>query len=267
MPKTSIAADAAGALGVFAILAVVLGPALVHLGLFSSLRGFVVFAFGLLPCALLAFLFGSAGLLRTRPASGRLGRGRAWLGTLAGAGLLLIAGSLLFQARHAPPIHDITTNTTSPPAFSDSVRAARVHQNGVDYPDGGPSVEGLQVQAYPDLTSIILPVSTNVALDVARRAAEQLGWKVTRVDPTEGHVEAYDVSRVFMFTDDIVIRIRPAGASSIVDVRSSSRLGVGDLGKNAARIRAFRKAVLAMTHLLGAGILPNFKALTTAAGV
>jgi uncharacterized protein (DUF1499 family) len=37
-----------------------------------------------------------------------------------------------------------------------------------------------------------------------------------------------------------VIRVRPTDAGSRVDVRSVSRVGVSDVGKNAARIRAYR---------------------------
>jgi uncharacterized protein (DUF1499 family) len=247
MPKTSVTADIAAAVGILAILAVVAGPAGVHLKLFSPLRGFVTFSMGLLPGSLLAFGFGIAGFLRTHPASGRAGRGRAWLGMTIGTALLILAGFLVIRARKAPPIHDLTTDPANPPAFSDAVRAERKHQNGTDYPDGGRAVEEMQRQAYPDLAPIQLPVPPEVALDRARRVAEQLGWKITRVDPTEGRVDAYSASRFFMFVDDIVIRVRAAGGSnSIVDVRSSSRIGVGDLGKNAARIRAFRTAILAM---------------------
>ena len=47
-------------------------------------------------------------------------------------------------------------------------------------------------------------------------------------------------TRLFGFHDDIAIRIRPDGAQgSRVDVRSKSRDGKGDIGANAARIRAF----------------------------
>jgi uncharacterized protein (DUF1499 family) len=48
-------------------------------------------------------------------------------------------------------------------------------------------------------------------------------------------------SRVFGFEDDVVIRVRPApaGSGSVIDVRSKSRDGKGDLGVNAERIRTF----------------------------
>ncbi len=244
MPKTSIAADAAGALGLLAVLATILGPAGIHAGLFSPMRGFIISWFGVLPCALLALLFGIAGLLRTRPGSGRSGRGRAWLGVGVGVALLVLMGSWAFRLRRAPPIHDVTTNPAAAPVFSDAVRSLRAHLNGVDYPDGGVSVPDLQKVAYPDLSPIRLDETPEAALDRARRAAEALGWRLTRVDPTEGRVEAYDVSSVFMLVDDVVVRVSRAEAGSVVDVRSSSRVGRSDMGRNALRIRAFRAILM-----------------------
>ncbi len=244
MPRTSLSADIAAAIGTLAVLTVVLGPALVHLGLFSPLRGLIALIFGIVPCALLAFVFGIVALLSTKSAPERQGRRRAWLGTTTGFVLLLLGGFLLWRDRNTPPIHDLTTNPQSPPAFSESVRAARIRRNGVEYPDGGSSVPAMQQRAYPDLAPIGLPVPPDIALDRARRAAEELGWKITRIDPEEGRLEAYDTSRIFKFVDDIVVRIRPSGAGSVVDVRSSSRVGHGDLGKNAERIREFRRILL-----------------------
>ena len=45
------------------------------------------------------------------------------------------------------------------------------------------------------------------------------------------------------FVDDVVVRIRPDGDGSRIDVRSKSRDGQGDLGANANRIRAFSQAL------------------------
>src|SRR5207249_1400182 len=51
-------------------------------------------------------------------------------------------------------------------------------------------------------------------------------------------------TRLFGFQDDIAIRVRADGAgASRVDVRSKSRDGKGDLGTNAARIRAYVTAL------------------------
>lgn len=43
------------------------------------------------------------------------------------------------------------------------------------------------------------------------------------------------------FIDDIVIRIRPDGNGSLLDIRSVSRVGLSDVGTNAGRIRRFIK--------------------------
>ncbi|WP_264673188.1 MULTISPECIES: DUF1499 domain-containing protein [unclassified Psychrobacter] len=43
----------------------------------------------------------------------------------------------------------------------------------------------------------------------------------------------------FGFKDDIVIRITDKGDERLLDVRSKSRIGKSDLGKNAERISGF----------------------------
>ena len=58
-------------------------------------------------------------------------------------------------------------------------------------------------------------------------------------DKSSGRIEATETTRWFGFTDDIVIRLTPWGAGTRVDVRSASRAGAGDLGRNASRIRRF----------------------------
>ncbi len=63
------------------------------------------------------------------------------------------------------------------------------------------------------------------------------------VDPETGRVEARDMSLVFRFVDDVVVRVRPGTSGSVVDIRSRSRDGRGDLGINAARIRALSDAL------------------------
>ena len=74
-------------------------------------------------------------------------------------------------------------------------------------------------------------------------AAEALGWKLTVQDRATGTFEAVDVTSVFGFIDDIAVRVREDGGEAVVDVRSKSRDGKGDMGANAARIRAFRDAL------------------------
>jgi uncharacterized protein (DUF1499 family) len=66
---------------------------------------------------------------------------------------------------------------------------------------------------------------------------------VVAADRAEGRIEAVDTTFWFGFQDDVVVRIQPANDGSRINVRSKSRVGVGDLGTNAARIRAYMEAL------------------------
>jgi uncharacterized protein (DUF1499 family) len=57
--------------------------------------------------------------------------------------------------------------------------------------------------------------------------------------PAEGRIEATDTTFWWGFKDDVVIRIAPEGSGSRLDIRSESRVGVSDLGTNAARVGAY----------------------------
>ncbi|WP_264622183.1 DUF1499 domain-containing protein [Psychrobacter arcticus] len=64
------------------------------------------------------------------------------------------------------------------------------------------------------------------------------------VDTDKGIIEATDTTMWFGFKDDIVIRINDNGSEDngsehLVDIRSKSRVGSRDLGKNAERIHDF----------------------------
>ena len=72
-----------------------------------------------------------------------------------------------------------------------------------------------------------------------------MGWEIVATVPLEGRLEATATTFWFGFKDDVVVRIRRAGPVTAVDVRSKSREGRSDLGRNAERIREFRNALLA----------------------
>ena len=66
------------------------------------------------------------------------------------------------------------------------------------------------------------------------------GGAVTHQSPEDGTIEAVATTPLFGFQDDVVLRVRPGlRDGSRVDIRSKSRDGRGDIGANAARIRAF----------------------------
>ena len=144
---------------------------------------------------------------------------------------------LLAKAKQVPPIHDITTDVVEPPAF-EALREARVQSpNGIAY--RGAEIARQQQQAYADIKPKLLPLPPREAMQRAIDAARSMGWEVVAADAATGRLEATDTTGWFGFKDDVVVRIRPEGPGSRVDVRSMSRVGQSDLGANAARVRGF----------------------------
>jgi uncharacterized protein (DUF1499 family) len=167
-------------------------------------------------------------------------RARPWLPIAALCiGLLAATPPLIFRgiAKSVPPIHDITTDIQDPPAF---VTLAPVREQGPNKSGyGGADIAAQQQKAYPDIKPRTMSVPPNEAVQKALDAARSLGWEVVSTDAAAGRVEATDTTRWFGFKDDIVIRVRGQGTGSLVDVRSASRVGRSDIGKNADRVRDF----------------------------
>ena len=69
------------------------------------------------------------------------------------------------------------------------------------------------------------------------------GWDVVSQNAEAGILSATATTFWFGFKDDIAVRVRAEGAGSVVDVRSTSRVGLSDLGANAARIEAYLAGV------------------------
>jgi uncharacterized protein (DUF1499 family) len=147
----------------------------------------------------------------------------------------------LRQAARVPVIHDITTDTDHPPRFVSAVALRAAAPNPVEY--GGPEIAAKQRQGYPDLQPLSLPLPPNQAFDRALATARSMGWEIIASDPPSGRIEATDTTFWFGFKDDVVIRVAPAPNGSRVDVRSLSRVGLGDVGTNAARIRKYLAAL------------------------
>jgi uncharacterized protein (DUF1499 family) len=190
--------------------------------------GFRVFLVGAL-AGLAALVLGAAGLVTTRASTGREGRASAKTGVLLGALLVGCIAVAAAPGRGLPRINDITTDPADPPTFADPARS---------YP--GEEFARAQRAAYPDLAPIALAMPPEAAFAAARAAAGELGWAIVSEDAASGTIEATDTTAIFRFVDDVAIRVRPDGDGARVDVRSKSRDGQGDLGANAARIRAFR---------------------------
>jgi len=183
--------------------------------------------------SVVAFVLGTMSLVR----------GTQFGGLGAAVCLLLSAGAAfvpiwtVVSNAGVPAIHDITTDTVDPPLFEAVVPLRRTADNTLDY--GGSELATAQKAAYPDLETLVVPASVDVVVARARVVAEELGWEVVSSDPA-GRLEATDTTLWFGFQDDVAVRVRPAAdGASEVDVRSVSRVGQGDLGTNAKRIRLF----------------------------
>jgi uncharacterized protein (DUF1499 family) len=168
----------------------------------------------------------------------RRGMFRALAGLIIGLSAVGVPAYYLHTARSVPPIHDITTDTDDPPAFEAMLALRADAPNPASY--GGPDVAAQQREAYPDLAPVDYPIAPEAAFETALAVAQDMGWDVVAADQAAGRIEASDRTFWFGFVDDVVIRVRPTDAGSRVDVRSVSRVGVSDVGKNAARIRAYR---------------------------
>jgi len=167
-------------------------------------------------------------------------RTRPWMPVLA----LAIAAAavapplmLLSKAKQVPRIHDISTDLADPPGFVALMDARKASPNG--FAHGGEKVAEEQRKGYPDIKAVVVKTSPAETLQRAIDAARALGWQVAASDIASGRLEATHTTAWFGFKDDIVVRIRPEGTGSRVDVRSVSRVGLSDLGANAERIRGF----------------------------
>lgn len=162
----------------------------------------------------------------------------AFVAMLLAAGLAYLPVMNVVKGRSVPPIHDITTDTADPPAFVETAAMRTKDMNPAAY--AGEEVATKQKEAYPDIAPVTLDVAPDQAFAKALAAAKAMpDWEIVAEVPAELRIEATATSRFMGFKDDVAIRIRAEGAGSRVDIRSKSRIGVGDVGANADRIRAY----------------------------
>jgi uncharacterized protein (DUF1499 family) len=198
--------------------------------------------FSFLRWGLYASMAGLAASLIVLAGAAWLRRGKLALATVPaivlGAAIVAVPLEQWRRAADVPPIHDITTDLENPPEFVALRSAREAAPNAVDHP--GSDVARQQRAAYPDLAPVRLEAAPDAVLAAAENVAREMGWEVVAVDRTAGRIEAVDRTFWFGFRDDVVIRARQAGdGGTLLDVRSASRVGVGDVGTNARRIRDF----------------------------
>ena len=221
-----------------AVLAVLVGILGAHFGLIAPLIGLQIFLLGFL-LSVLAVLTGILGLIRTASPKRRSGLPRAITGTILGLIIAVPIVLIINRVRKYPPINDITTDVSNPPEF---VHAETLPANrGRDLKYDRAKYAVLQQKGY----GTVAPLKLNappaaVFAKVKVMAAAIPSWRVTYTNPDTKTLEGVATSRIFRFKDDFVIQVRPDGnGASLVEMRSKSRDGVGDLAKNYHRLERF----------------------------
>jgi len=167
--------------------------------------------------------------------------GLAIIGLLFGLGAASVPLKMKSTAESLPYIHDITTDTVNPPEFIEIAALRANSPNPVSY---NSEESSLQITSYPDIKTLAISKSSDMVFANSLKTVNDLGWELVSSDSTTGRIEATETTTWFGFKDDVVIRISGTGDSSILDIRSKSRMGRSDLGANAARIRKFRDKLL-----------------------
>ena len=145
--------------------------------------------------------------------------------------------SMLNKGKSVPPIHDISTDLVNPPEFVAIAPLRADAPNPVEY--AGVEVATQQRAAYPELQTLNYPQSKSELVEATKQVIDHLGWQLVNIDADQGIIEATDRTMWFGFKDDVIVRITDNGSKRLVDIRSKSRVGGSDLGKNAERIHDF----------------------------
>lgn len=239
-------------------LLVLMGAIGTKLGLWDWRVGFLGMTVGAAPKA--AFLGVFTGLVALYVAA-FAGWRRLWplavLSLAVPIGTVIAFGAVRAGASAVPPIHDYATDWSEPLMPSPALLAARgASANPVladprmqnPFPNR-PEVENwaddrvsrIGSAACPGAKPVRLPQAPNEAQVRVRQALEGAGLAIASEAP--GRLEATATSFWYGFKDDVLVRIRPDGTGSRVDLRSVSRVGVSDLGANCKRVTELAQAL------------------------
>ena len=221
---------------VFAVAAwivAILGASAARFDLIGKLAGFQGVVLGValsLVALVLGLVIVLTGWLRRRGT-----QRKAMWGALVALAFFALIASYVVPALGYPALHDATTDLDDPPTFA----ALTLPDDNLRGVDKVANWQAMHRQAYPDLQTVRIdrPVADVVAK--AERLARDRGWTIARADPAAGELEATAYASYLRFNDYVVLRARPVAGGSEVDMRSTSEVGVGDLGYNANRVRRF----------------------------
>jgi len=226
--------------GAIALIVLALGAWLTRAGAIGIRTGVQLFPAAAVGLAVIVLLVAVIALVVTALQGRRAERVPLAVGGVLAIVPIVVMGVQFSAATSVPPIHDISTDLIEPPQF-DAIHEVRgPGANSLRYEEEErTALSRAQQSAYPRVQPIRTDMRPDSAFDHALETAREMGWEIVASDSDRGRIEATDTTFWYGFKDDVVIRIRAMGAGSRVDLRSVSRVGESDLGKNAARIRAF----------------------------
>ncbi len=88
---------------------------------------------------------------------------------------------------------------------------------------------------YPEMKTPVLNHQLEKVYPVLKSMINEYGWKIEK-DVENKELEAVATTKVFKFKDDIKVRLEPDGNKTKLYIRSSSRVGKGDMGTNERRV-------------------------------
>lgn len=197
--------------------------------------------------AALAVLLGVAAAITIWNLGGP-GTARVVAGVIVGGGILLAPVALWLSFEPLPRINDLSTDAAAPPAFTVASKRRGMGANSPEYP--GKAVAQAQALAYPDLQPLTIDRSGEETFEVVADALRRLKMTILREDApagsTPGQLEAVDRTLVLGFYDDVAVRVTALDSRRArVDIRSASRYGSHDFGRNAERLRRIMREIVA----------------------
>jgi len=177
------------------------------------------------------------------------GGANALIGIAIACAILAWPLSLIPIAYKYPMINDVSTDLREPPRFILLAGRRPRGANSMVYPGKAFAIE--QRKAYKDIGPLRFNRPAIEMLELVRQTLRRMHMVVAGVIPVDsqetgrGQIEAVDRTLIFGFYDDVVVRVTRIQSGSLVDIRSSSRFGKSDLGRNAIRIREFQEELVA----------------------
>lgn len=166
---------------------------------------------------------------------GKRGLSDAMLGLFYGVLIWSVPAVVFAMALQYPNTSDVTTQGHAPPAFLkvEGVRPAWANPVALDKVAPSPLSRALLTDAsidevYDLVLSLVLDQDWNIVEEREPPAKK----------PQAASIQATETNFIGL-TDDIIVQMSIEDKQTRVDMRSSSRIGSFDLGRNAARIDAF----------------------------